>query len=70
MDLSTGKGWGQVIKIYSYWLWGVLKNIGRVKNIDEFERTFISMWRTARKRKVTRADVEKEIGAYRKEKNA
>ncbi len=47
-----------------------IKNIDKVKNIDEFEKTFASLWKTSKTRGVTKEDAEKEIKAYRKEKHA
>jgi len=47
-----------------------IKNIEKVKNIDEFEKTFISLWKTAKARGITQKDVGKEIELHRKEKHA
>lgn len=44
-----------------------IKNIEAAKNMEEFEKTFESMWETAKKRKVTKEDIEAEIKAYREE---
>ena len=44
-----------------------VKNLEKVKNIDDFEKIFSSFQRTAKSRKITRLDVKKEIEAYRKE---
>nr|MBA4405237.1 hypothetical protein [Nanoarchaeum sp.] len=44
-----------------------VKRLEEAKDIKEFERVFNSMWKTAKKRKITKKDVEKEIAAYRKE---
>ena len=46
-----------------------IKNLEKAKNIDEFEKVFSSMWKTAKARGITRKDVADEIKAYR-EKNA
>ena len=46
-----------------------ISNLEQVKNIKEFEKTFKSMWKTAKKRKITKKDIETEIKEYRK-KNA
>lgn len=44
-----------------------VKRLEEAKGIKEFESIFKSMWKTVKKRKITRKDVEKEIAAYRKE---
>ena len=43
-----------------------IKNLEAAKTIDEFERAFRSTWETAKKRRITKKDVEAEIAAYRK----
>lgn len=47
-----------------------IQNLEQVKGIKEFDNVFKSMWKTAKARKITKKDVDKEIKAYRKEKNA
>ncbi|MBI1973169.1 AbrB/MazE/SpoVT family DNA-binding domain-containing protein [Candidatus Woesearchaeota archaeon] len=47
-----------------------IKNIDKVKNIDMFEKTFASLWKTAATRGITRKDVAREIEHYRKKKHA
>ncbi len=48
----------------------VLKRVANLgeKNFDEFEKTFESLWKTAKLEKLTEKDVQKEIAVYRKEK--
>jgi len=51
----------------------ILKKVGGLvpgKTVDSFEKSFQSIWRTAKKRKLTQVDVIKEISDYRKEKHA
>ncbi len=38
--------------------------------MGNFEKTFQSLWKTAKKRKLTQTDVVKVIKDYRKEKHA
>ena len=48
----------------------ILKRVEKLEqadDIEEFEKIFKSMWKTAKKREVCKNDVEKEISAYRKE---
>ena len=48
----------------------VLKRVKRLEeaeDIREFEKVFKSMWKTAKKGKVSKRDVKREIAAYRKE---
>ena len=40
----------------------------RVKNIDAFEKTFSSLWKTAKAKGISKKDVVEEIKAYRKGK--
>lgn len=42
-----------------------IKNLQKTKGIDEFEKIFSSMWKTAKG--ITKKDVTREIKAYRKE---
>ena len=44
-----------------------IKNLEAAKTIDEFERAFRSTWETAKKKGITKRDVEAEIAAYKKE---
>ncbi len=44
-----------------------VQNLESKKDLDEFEKTFLSTWKTAKKRGITRKDVAEEIRAYRKE---
>ncbi len=44
-----------------------VKNLEKAKNLDEFEKVFSSMWKTAKAKGVTQKDVAEEIEAYRKE---
>ena len=44
-----------------------VKNLEAARTIDEFEAAFRSTWETAKKREVTKKDVEQELAAYRKE---
>lgn len=44
-----------------------VKNLEAARSIDEFEAAFRSTWDTAKKRGVSRSDIETEIAAYRKE---
>ncbi|HLD88792.1 MAG TPA: AbrB/MazE/SpoVT family DNA-binding domain-containing protein [Candidatus Nanoarchaeia archaeon] len=51
----------------------ILKKISgleKAKSRDDFESLLESMWETAEKRKIRRADAEQEITDYRKNKNA
>ncbi|MFH1072649.1 MAG: AbrB/MazE/SpoVT family DNA-binding domain-containing protein [Nanoarchaeota archaeon] len=48
----------------------VLKRISRLKkakNVDEFDRAFSSLWKTAKEQGVTSKDIEEEITGYREE---
>ena len=47
-----------------------VKGLEDTKNIEEFDKVFNSMWKTAKAKSVTKKDVAGEIKAYRKEKNA
>ena len=47
-----------------------VKNLERVKNTKELEKTFSSMWKTAAVRKIGKEDIEIEIASHRKEKHA
>ncbi len=47
-----------------------IKNLEEAKDIENFEKVFKSLWKTAKARGIKKADVEKEIEAYRKDKNA
>ena len=42
-----------------------IKNIEKAKSLDEFEKTFSSLWKTAKKKAVTKEDVAEEIEKYR-----
>lgn len=44
-----------------------VKNLEKAKNLNEFEKVFSSMWKTAKARGITKKDVAEEIKAYRKE---
>ena len=44
-----------------------VKNLQKAKDIEEFEKTFSSMWKTAKTKSITKKDVTEEIKAYRKE---
>jgi len=44
------------------------KDLEATDDMKEFDRVFNSMWKTAKKRGITRKDVEKEIKAYRSSK--
>jgi len=44
-----------------------VKNLEKVKNIDDFEKIFSSLQKTAKSQRITRLDIKKEIEAYRKE---
>ena len=46
-----------------------IKNLEEAKDIEKFEKAFKSMWKTAKARGIKKRDVEKEIEAYRKDKN-
>ena len=51
----------------------ILKRIQGLKEtntMQEFEDTFKSMCKTAKTKKLTKEDIEREIESYRKEKNA
>lgn len=43
-----------------------IKNLEKAKNIDEFEKVFSSMWKTAKAKGITKKDVAEEIRSYRK----
>ena len=45
-----------------------IKNLENTKDMEEFDKVFANTWRIAKKRRITREDVRKEIKAYRKEK--
>ncbi len=44
-----------------------IKNLDKARNIDEFEKVFSSMWKTAKSGGITKKDITKEIKSYRKE---
>ena len=44
------------------------RDLESVENTDEFEKTFKSMWKTAKERKISKEDVEKEIKEARHNK--
>ena len=44
-----------------------VKSLQRIRSMDEFERVFSSMWRTAKARNITRSDIANEIKAVRKQ---
>lgn len=44
-----------------------IKNLEKVKSIDEFEKAFSSTWKTAKSRGITKKDAAEEITKYRKE---
>ncbi len=44
-----------------------IKNLEKAKNINEFEKIFSSMRKTAKSRGITKKDVAEEIETYRKE---
>lgn len=44
-----------------------VKNLESAKTIDDFEKTFSSMWDTARSMGISQKDVASELAAYRKE---
>ena len=44
-----------------------VKNLQKAKDIEEFEKTFSSMWKTAKTKGIAKKDVTEEIKAYRKE---
>ena len=44
-----------------------IKNLESAKNIDEFEKVFSSMWKTAKARRIDKKDIAKEIEAHRRE---
>jgi len=43
-----------------------IQNLEQVKGIKEFDDVFKLMWKTAKARKITKKDVDKEIKGYRK----
>ncbi|MBU2639680.1 MAG: AbrB/MazE/SpoVT family DNA-binding domain-containing protein [Nanoarchaeota archaeon] len=47
-----------------------IKNLEKAKDIFNFEKTFAKTWKIAKKRGLTRKDVNEEIKIYRKEKDA
>lgn len=47
-----------------------VSGIEKAKSRESFEEILGSVWKTAAKRKLTRADAEAEISEYRKEKHA
>lgn len=44
-----------------------IKNLKKAKNIEEFEKVFSSMWKTAEAKGITKKIVAEEIKEYRKE---
>ena len=44
-----------------------IKNLQKAKDIEEFEKTFSSMWKTAKTKGIAKKDATEEIKAYRKE---
>ena len=46
-----------------------VKNLD-AKTVDQFEKTFQSLWKTAKPKRLTEKDIEDEIQAFRKEKHA
>jgi len=47
-----------------------LEGLEAAKSVEDFEAILKSMWAKTKARGVTARDVEREIAAYRKEKNA
>jgi len=47
-----------------------IKGLKGTNTMQKFEDTFKSMWKTAKAKKLTKEDIEREIETYRKEKNA
>ena len=45
-----------------------IKNLEAKKDLTEFENVFKSMWKTSKKRNISKKDIEKEIEEVRKEK--
>lgn len=47
-----------------------VKNFEHIKSVKHLEKTFSSMWKTTKLKKITEKDVESEIILHRKEKYA
>ncbi|MBU2633938.1 MAG: AbrB/MazE/SpoVT family DNA-binding domain-containing protein [Nanoarchaeota archaeon] len=47
-----------------------IKNLEKAKDMLDFEKTFAKTWRIAKKRRLTRKDVNEEIKSYRIGKDA
>ena len=47
-----------------------IKNMHKIKNLDELEKVFASLWKTARIKGITEKDVVRELAEYRKQKHA
>ena len=45
-----------------------VKTLEATKDIEDFDKVFKSMWKTAKERKISKKDVEKEIRAVRQKK--
>ena len=43
-----------------------IKNLQKIKGIDEFEKAFSSMWKTAKAKGISKKDAAEEIKVYRK----
>lgn len=46
-----------------------VKNLEKVKDVKELEKTFSALWRTAQTRKIKEEEIETEIASHRKEKH-
>jgi AbrB family looped-hinge helix DNA binding protein len=47
-----------------------VKNLEKVKDVKELEKTFGSMWKTTKTKNINEKDIENEIATHRKEKHA
>ncbi|MBI2632344.1 AbrB/MazE/SpoVT family DNA-binding domain-containing protein [Candidatus Pacearchaeota archaeon] len=47
-----------------------VKNLEKVRDTKELEKTFSSLWKTASSKNVGKEDIETEIAFHRKEKHA
>lgn len=46
-----------------------VKNLEKVRDVKELEKTFSSLWRTAQIKKIKEKEIETEIASHRKEKH-
>ncbi len=47
-----------------------IKNLEKASDINEFEKAFAKTWKISKEKGISKKDIDAEITAYRKEKNA